>query len=195
MASSKGRKRGKVSMTVSAGIRQGIPFNKKELVIRTQVAGKLKNRVLTKSTKVVVPLLASATSQPSDPHLQLPSDPDPPPIAAKQARKGPSRSASVSVPATHSLFLFTKLTCVKSNLEQWLQYRDEFSNEFMRHEALYLGSEPSPCDTCGASNALFRCLDCFSFGPSCETCIVPQHAHNILHRLQVSFFSFTVCCS
>src|ERR1700743_2815676 len=59
----------------------------------------------------------------------------------------------------------------------------------MKHEAFYLGDGPSPCETCGDSNALFRCLDCFSCSPPCQSCIILQHAHNVLHRLQVSFHS------
>jgi len=193
MVSAKGRKRGKPAKNAFAGIRQGIPFDQEELVTRHQVAGKLKNRVLTKSTKVVVPLPPSIPSEPSGPHLQPPSDQDPPPIPSTRTRKGPSRSASVSMPPPPPPLFFTELTRVQSNLEQWLQYRDEFSNELMRHEALYLGGEPSPCETCGSSDALFRCLDCFSCGPSCGTCIVHQHAHNILHRLQVCLHSSAVC--
>ncbi|KAF9781860.1 hypothetical protein BJ322DRAFT_1010483, partial [Thelephora terrestris] len=79
-------------------------------------------------------------------------------------------------------------------LEEWLQYREEFSDEFIKHEALHLGDEPSPCQTCGDSNALFRCLNCFSCGSSCQSCLVSQHAHGILHRLQKwngSFFDDT----
>jgi hypothetical protein len=80
------------------------------------------------------------------------------------------------------------LTRVQSNLEQWLQYREEFSDEFMRHEAFYLGAEPSPCQTCGATNAPFRCLNCFSSGLSCKVCITHEHAHDPLHKIQVSHF-------
>ena len=76
-------------------------------------------------------------------------------------------------------------------LEQWLQYRDEFADEFIRHEALYLGTEPSPCQTCGDSDALFRCLDCFSCGPFCQGCLIHQHAHDVLHRLQVTLYLST----
>ena len=51
---------------------------------------------------------------------------------------------------------------------------------------LYLGAEPSPCQTCGDGDALLRCLDCFSSGPFCQSCIVLQHAHSVLHRIQVT---------
>ena len=93
MVSTKERKRGKVSV----GIRQGIPFNRNEVVMRTKVTRKFKNRVFTEATKVVVPIAPSAPSEPSDPHLQPPSDQDPPPIPPKPTRKGPSRSVSVSL--------------------------------------------------------------------------------------------------
>ena len=55
----------------------------------------------------------------------------------------------------------------------------------MKHKVLYLGDGPSPCQTCGDKDAPFRCLDCFSDSPSCQRCIVVQHAHSIMHRLQV----------
>jgi len=66
--------------------------------MRIEVAGKVKARVLTKSTKVVVPITPSA---PSDFHPPPPSDHDTLPTAAKQERKGPSRSAAVR---PHPLF-------------------------------------------------------------------------------------------
>jgi hypothetical protein len=81
----------KAAPQVSVGIRKNIPFNKEEVVMRTEVARKVGNRVLTKSTKVVVPVAPSAP-------LNLPSPPpdhDAPPTPAEQARKGPSRSAAV----------------------------------------------------------------------------------------------------
>ena len=70
----------------------------------------------------------------------------------------------------------------------WLLHRDEFADEFIKHEALYLGDGPSSCQDCGATDALFRCLDCFSFGPACQGCVLHQHAYHMFHRIQVSKF-------
>ena len=85
-------------------------------------------------------------------------------------------------PSTSNNLIFAT---IQTNLEQWLQYREEFADEFIKHKALYLGAEPSPCRVCDIGDAPFRCLDCFSSGPTCQGCIVHQHIHPILHRLQV----------
>ena len=73
-------------------VRTNIPFNKNEVVTRTQIARKLKNRVVTKSTKVVVPIVPSTPSGQADPP---PSNQDDPQMSHKEMRKGPSRSAAV----------------------------------------------------------------------------------------------------
>ena len=77
-----------------------IPFNKGEIITRTEVSRKVKNRLLTKSTKVVVPV---APSNPLDPSPLLPSDQDAPPTPSKPTRKGPSRSAAVRLLPPFSL--------------------------------------------------------------------------------------------
>ena len=92
----------KAARRVSVAIRQGIPFNKGEVVTCTEVSRKVKNHLLTKSTKVLV---AVAPSGPLDPAPPSPSDQDAPPTSSKLARKGPSRSAAVS--PLFSLFLLS----------------------------------------------------------------------------------------
>jgi len=86
---------------VAVQIRQNIPYNKKEVVTRTQVTRKVKNRVLTKSTTVKVPIVP--------PPLVLPdlfsSDHNDPQTVDEQARRGPSRSASVRPHFLHSTLL------------------------------------------------------------------------------------------
>lgn len=84
---------------VYAEIRKNIPFNKDEVVTRTQVARKVRKRVLTKSTKVVVPIAPSAPPSPPDPLSLNHDDPQTP---GKQARKGPSRSVAVRSPPLYS---------------------------------------------------------------------------------------------
>ena len=169
---------------VSVDIRKNIPFNTNEVVTRTQVARKVKKRVLTKSTKVVVPIVPSTPSSLPD----LPSlDHSNPQTPNKPTRKGPSRSVAVRTPLLYSAQRADHCVCAQSNLEQWLQYRDEFADEFIKLEALYLGDNgPSPCQGCGSANALFRCLDCYLFGPTCQGCTVHQHANHIFHKLQVT---------
>lgn len=74
---------------------------------------------------------------------------------------------------------------MQSALEQWIPHREEFADELFKLEALYLGDKPAPCQICSSDIAPFRCLDCFSFGPACEDCVLRQHEHHIFHRIQV----------
>ena len=75
-------------------IRHGIPYNEDEVVTRVKVLRKSKGRVITKSTKVVVPIVPSAPPNLPPPP---PSEHDTPPTTPKQARKGPSRSVAVCI--------------------------------------------------------------------------------------------------
>lgn len=102
----------KAARRVSAGVRQNIPFKTGEVVTRTEVSRKVKNRVVTKSTKVVVPIVASGPPKPPDPPPLPPSDQDdstPSKKKQKKPRKGPSRSAAVSFPL---LILFNELISI-----------------------------------------------------------------------------------
>ena len=85
----------KTRCNVSTQIRKNIPFDKRAVVTRTQVACKVKNRVVTKSTKVVVPVTPSAPPEP-DPllHVDIGNTQTP----DKPKRKGPSRSVAVCCP-------------------------------------------------------------------------------------------------
>ena len=97
----------KAARRVSVGVRQNIPFKADEVVTRTEVSRKVRGRVVTKSTKVIVPIVPSGPPKPPDPPPLPPSDQDAPtPSEQKQPRKGPSRSAAVSLPL---LILFNEL--------------------------------------------------------------------------------------
>jgi hypothetical protein len=85
----------KTTRRASGGIRQNIPFNIAEVITRTEVARKVKNRVLTKSTKVVIPVVPSSQFEPPDFSPPSPPDQEVPTIPSKQTRKGPSRSVAV----------------------------------------------------------------------------------------------------
>jgi len=69
----------------------GIPFDLHSVITRTEVTRKVKKRVVTKSTNVVVPKAPAAPLAPdsSPPDQDIPQAPD------KQTRKGPSRSVAV----------------------------------------------------------------------------------------------------
>jgi hypothetical protein len=93
----KNTKSNKAPRRVSVGIRKNIPSKKGEVVTRTEVSRKHKNRVVTKSTKLVVPMVPPGPPKPPDPLLLPPPDQDAP-TPSKPRRKGPSRSAAVSLP-------------------------------------------------------------------------------------------------
>ncbi|KZT31986.1 hypothetical protein SISSUDRAFT_994515, partial [Sistotremastrum suecicum HHB10207 ss-3] len=79
-------------------------------------------------------------------------------------------------------------------VQRWLHCRDKYLDEFLRHDA-YGRPSPLPCQcpNCpdlAVENAqerslgLYCCLDCFQPLRSCETCIVREHRHAPLHRIQ-----------
>ena len=85
----------------SVQVRENIPFDEMEVVKRTQVTGKMKNRVVVQSTNVKVPVLPSTIRNPSDPPPTDHNDPQTSDqqenlgTSGKPARKGPSRSTAV----------------------------------------------------------------------------------------------------
>ena len=103
MVTWQGRKpsKSKKARRVSFEIRQNIPFEKKEIVTRTEISRKPNGRVVTKSTKLAVPVAPSRPPKPLDPSLAPPPDQDDAPTPSKQKRKGPSRSAAVNFPLFH----------------------------------------------------------------------------------------------
>lgn len=83
----------KTKKAVFHRVREGIPFNKEEVVTRIEIIRKVKGRVFTKSTKVIVPIVKSVSSSPQPP--LPPSEHNAPPTSTKEEHKGPSRSALV----------------------------------------------------------------------------------------------------
>jgi len=70
-------------------------------------------------------------------------------------------------------------------LEQWLPYENEFADRILMHEGIRGHSAPPPCETCGADNAPYRCLDCSPSVFSCNHCLVHEHSRHLLHRIEV----------
>ena len=100
MVTTQGRKLKKPVKSKKSGrrvrIRQNIPFDESEHVTRTEISRKIKNRIVTKSTRVFVSATLSGPSNLPDPSLPPPSDVEnPPSVTSKATRKGPSRSAAV----------------------------------------------------------------------------------------------------
>ena len=82
---------------VSSGGLSNIPFRKKEIVACTTFHKKVGDRILTKTTKIRVPLATpvatSTTSVATAP--SEPSDPLPPPTDQKKTRKTPKITSKV----------------------------------------------------------------------------------------------------
>ncbi|KAF9487375.1 hypothetical protein BDN71DRAFT_1404852, partial [Pleurotus eryngii] len=67
----------------------------------------------------------------------------------------------------------------------WLPHRDKYIEEFLRLEAPNINNI---CPRCSASIEppnQYRCSQCFGDGLFCKTCIVEQHATNLLHQIEV----------
>jgi hypothetical protein len=75
----------------------------------------------------------------------------------------------------------------QTHIGEWEQYRDEFTDEVLRHEGLAGLGAPPPCVTCSESGAVYRCLDCHFRHMLCQRCIVTAHGSEPLHSLQVTF--------
>ena len=74
----------------------------------------------------------------------------------------------------------------QTNIEEWEQYRDEFTDEVLRHEGLAGLAAPPPCVKCSGSGAVYRCIDCLFVQMLCQCCIVTAHGLEPLHNIQVT---------
>lgn len=117
-----------------------------------------------------------------------------------RTRKGWSRcrqraTTSGKVQAAQSLYVPSRshplplLIMLQTQIEEWLEHRDEFTDELMRHEGLPGSPGPSPCGLCPEPNAIYRCLDCSFRSMLCQDCIVATHRSEPLHSIQVWFAS------
>lgn len=166
-----------------------IPLNGDEVVHEVTVTRR-KNRILTSSKPVCVPLPPTpqhTDTLPSTPELDgdVYSDAegiDLVPETRNRERKGPSRSVSVSFLAFAHILL---LTTPQTQIEECLKFRDEFTDEVMRHEGLAESPSPPPCQRCSEPNAIYRCLDCMDKCMLCQHCIVTTHRLESLHSIQV----------
>lgn len=72
-------------------------------------------------------------------------------------------------------------------IRERLKYRDEFTDELMRHEGLAGSISPPLCEMCLEPGAIYHCLDCFSKCMLCQHCIVTAHGWDPLHNIQVRY--------
>ncbi|KAG2111490.1 hypothetical protein DEU56DRAFT_919993 [Suillus clintonianus] len=64
----------------------------------------------------------------------------------------------------------------------WISERQTYLDEFIRLEGR--GDTCHSCHSCGNSNAVFRCEDCFSVALYCQSCVMNLHQNMPLHRLK-----------
>ncbi|KAK6984260.1 hypothetical protein R3P38DRAFT_3375115 [Favolaschia claudopus] len=72
-------------------------------------------------------------------------------------------------------------------MAQWLQNRRErYLDELLRLEGRGDHCSQTKCAGCtaSASDAVFRCRDCFTEAPFCKSCVVTEHTDNPLHRVE-----------
>ena len=71
-------------------------------------------------------------------------------------------------------------------MEQWLQHRHVFLDEFVRLDGLGDAvNGPGTCPSCSNAPAQYRCNDCFGGVLHCSTCTLSSHRDLPLHRLEV----------
>ncbi|KAG1884343.1 hypothetical protein F4604DRAFT_1878735 [Suillus subluteus] len=69
-------------------------------------------------------------------------------------------------------------------LLSWMDDRDMFLLEFLRHKGRGDYGGASVCWHCCLNVPQFRCIDCFGAELYCKDCIVSSHAQNPVHRIQ-----------
>ncbi|KAG1728754.1 uncharacterized protein EDB91DRAFT_1060402, partial [Suillus paluster] len=69
-------------------------------------------------------------------------------------------------------------------LLNWIDHRELFLLEMLRHNGRGDGVLSTFCDTCGITVGVYRCKDCFVPGLSCQMCVVRAHAHSPMHRVE-----------
>ena len=102
------------------------------------------------------------------------------------------------ITASSSQFVFQSITnCSWSQscpIQEWLEYQQEFLDEFIHHDGLGEQGQLVACVHCRENNGTVRCEDCFGQGLYCTSCIVASHVFLLLHQLLVKFFVVFSSC-
>jgi KDZ transposase family protein len=84
-----------------------------------------------------------------------------------------------------SLLWFTTIVYIYKGQNDYLGQFIQHENSYMNH---LLNMEMPPtiltCNTCGCSDAGFRCLDCFGSNWLCQPCLIKCHGQHPFHRPQ-----------
>ena len=76
-------------------------------------------------------------------------------------------------------------------IQEWLQYQQEFIDEFIHLDSLGEQGQLVACIHCGENDGTVRCGDCFGQGLYCTNCIVMSHVFLPLHRLSMNFLLYS----
>ena len=114
--------------------------------------------------------------------------------ARKKKKKKPSRSVNVSTASCSSLPYPSPKPNQQTLLEEWLQYRDEFMDEWIRLESSSQLTCLPQCLGCTTPQATFRCVDCFVESLYCKECLLSSHRCEPFHSLQVFQISLHGSC-
>ncbi|TDL13533.1 hypothetical protein BD410DRAFT_735251, partial [Rickenella mellea] len=76
----------------------------------------------------------------------------------------------------------------------WLEHRGEFLDELLCHDGVPNTQSTCHSESCSSTDRPFRCRDCFGGHMHCSKCLVDNHRHQPLHRIERwtgSFFERT----
>ncbi|KAH8089855.1 hypothetical protein BXZ70DRAFT_909950 [Cristinia sonorae] len=73
----------------------------------------------------------------------------------------------------------------KDRLLRWLPLRGQFLDEIIRFDGQRKSLNQETCITCKVADADYRCRDCSTDFRRCANCLVGEHKHLLLHRIEV----------
>lgn len=144
---------------------------------------------LSSASRLSVPLVPQTAYEPPDDHtdIQVYSDVEGELLekVGKKGKKKPSRSVNVCAASRSFLPYPSPKSNQQTLLEEWLQYQDEFMDEWIRLESSSQLTCLPQCLGCATPQATFRCTDCFIQSLFCRECLVSFHRRELFHNLQV----------
>ena len=111
---------------------------------------------------------------------------DPASIQHPKQKRKQKNTTSVSLPL--SLYLQIVTEKKKMKLTEWLEVRQEFLDELLRHDGHGDFHGRGPCTSCMISDGEYKCSDCYTGCLlRCRDCMVNSYRDHPLHRVEVSF--------
>jgi hypothetical protein len=88
-------------------------------------------------------------------------------------------------------FVLKFLNSRQHQLSEWIQFREVFLDEALRHDGLGNFLDQNKCSNCGNAAGIIKCRDCANgVLLKCPECIVALHQTLPLHRVEVSSHVF-----